>query len=314
MKVWYEGSARDWSIDFSTKGKYFAKESPSGKQIFLRPSQRATNLYYKDKDNTWVPLSLYSNYKIDQHRAAAKSQRSANTSITIRENMKNTGVIDKLFGKSRVRVDWQKKKLTWQQTTFDLKYEKELDWSWRYEYPRAVNVPNVQLGQTDPEFIKVKDAFNLTMPLNKVKTVIRYYLQNNEYLTFLKIIKDTQSQVGYDVTEKLLWSWEFTCSPDKYNVKENLDPRNYGKGYQFASSANIAVKLRKDPTKKLVLGMVLVGNSYYTRNKIEWKGYEAVAEHFKSLACYYDSGDVTGWIYVVPDHQRILPMYVIDWE
>jgi len=163
----------------------------------------------------------------------------------------------------------------------------------------------------------VKEAFNLTLPHNKVTTVTRYYLLNNEYPTYLKIFFNIQSQVGDNVTEKLLWSWDFVYSPDKYNVKENLDNRNFfGKGYPLASSANIAVKLRKDHTKKLLLGMVLLGNSYYTLpNKPGLRGYKAVAEHFNSLACYYDSGDgATGWIYVVPDHQKILPMFVIDFE
>jgi len=65
--------------------------------------------------------------------------------------------------------------------------------------------------------------------------------------------------------------------------------------------------------------MVLIGNPYYITlaNKNGLRGYEAgeKIEDFNSLACYYDSEDgVTGWIYVVPDDQRILPMYVIHWE
>jgi hypothetical protein len=241
--------------------------------------------------------------------------------------MKNTGVLEKIFRNSRVKVDWQKKKLSFHQEDFDLKFETELDYRWPYENPREVNenVPHIQLLATDLEFIKVKDAFKLTMPPNNVKSVIRYYLPK-EYENFLKLKYKMQFPVSYDVNDKLLWSWNFTSSPYKYNVnkipKSDEDRNNpYGPGYQFASSANIAVKLRKKPTKKLVLAMVLIGNPYYTLvNKNGLWGYEALektdlADSFNSLACYYDSEDgVTGWIYVVPDDQRILPMYVIHWE
>jgi len=150
------------------------------------------------------------------------------------------------------------------------------------------------------------------MPNSKVKVVKRYYLLN-EYLTCLKISRDLQSPTGLIVTEKLLWSWDFTHSPDKYNVKENQDKNYYGKGFLFASSAAIASKLKKDSQKRLVLAMVLVGKTYYTKGS-PFNRYEAVSEHFNTLACYYDNDGIPGWIYVIPDAQRILPMYVIDWE
>jgi len=324
VKVWYENSLREWSIDFSNKTRIFAQQTDPSKQIFLRTSQRAPNFFYKNKDNIWVPLSLSFNYKIDKSRANAKQQHSKMTPITIRENMKNTGVLEKLFRNSKFTVDLQKKKLYFHQEAFDLKFENELDYNWRYQTPRMVNidVPRANLQPEDPEFIKVRDPFNLTMPQNNLKTVIRYYLPK-EYETFLTLINQMQSQVSYDVKEKLLWSWEFNSSEYKYNVTKNLDSNNtnnpYGTGYQFASSANIAVKLRKKQSKKLVLAMVLIGNPYYTlANKNGLRGYEAVekTDCFNTLACYYpDSGDgVTGWIYVVQDDQRILPMYVINWE
>jgi hypothetical protein len=140
-------------------------------------------------------------------------------------------------------VDWQKKKLYFHQQVFDLKYEKELDYYWPYESQREHKVLHVQLLPNEPEFIKVKDALKLTMPQTNVKTVIKYYFP--EYHNFLTSLK-RHPQVSYDVMEKLLWSWEFTSLVDKYNVDKNLDKDNpYGMGYQFASSANIAVKLKK---------------------------------------------------------------------
>jgi hypothetical protein len=125
------------------------------------------------------------------------------TPITIRENMKNTGVLEKLFRNSKFTVDLQKKKLYFHQEAFDLKFENELDYNWRYQTPRMVNidVPRANLQPEDPEFIKVRDPFNLTMPQNNLKTVIRYYLPK-EYETFLTLINQMQSQVSYDVKEK----------------------------------------------------------------------------------------------------------------
>jgi len=310
-KVWYENSLREWSIDFTNKTKFFAKQTEPPKQIFLRHSQRATNFYYKDKDNIWVPLSLSSNYKIRADRPHVKTY--------IQENMKTTGMLDKIFKNSRVQVELQNKKLYFRQEVYDIKCEQELDYHWPYENPREFNekVPHEKLPLDDPEFIKVKDAFKLTMPQKTVKTVTRYFLP--EYETFLNLNKKMQYQDSYEVKDKLLWSWDFTASPYKYDVNKNEKNNPYGPGYQFASSANIAVNLRKKKSKILVLGVVLIGNPFYITlaNKNGLGGLEAGGEieDFNSLACYYDSEDgVTGWIYVVPDDQRILPMYVIHWE
>jgi hypothetical protein len=246
MKVWYENSLKEWSINFSNIKKIFADQTEPSKQISLRPSPRAPNFYYRDKNNTWVPLSLSSNSKIDKYRATAKDL----SQIPIREIMQNTGVMDKILRNSRVNVDLKKFILCFHQETFDLTIEKNLDYYWQYENPRdwvKENTPLLKLQPNDTQFIKVKNAFKLTMPQNNVKTVIRYFLP--EYETFLTTIKKMQSQV-----DKLLWSWEFTTSPC-IAVNKNLDSNNpYGTGYQFASSANIAVKLREKKISKISAG------------------------------------------------------------
>jgi len=247
MKVWYEKSLREWSIDFN---KMIVNQTDPSKQILLRTSKRVKNFYYKLKDNTWVPLSLSSNYKIDKRRSA-KEIHSKVTSIIIQENIKNTGVIDKVLRNSKFKVDWQKKKLSFHQEEFDLKCEPELDYHWQYENLREVNVktPYDQLLPDDLEFIKVNDALKLTMPQNNVKTVIRYYFVN-EYETFLNLNIKMQPQEGYEVKDKLLWSWEFTFSQFKYIVNKKDTNNPYGPGYQFASSAKIAANLRKKHSKK----------------------------------------------------------------
>jgi len=117
-------------------------------------------------------------------------------------------------------------------------------------------------------------------------------------------MKINQPAIGH-LNEKLLWCWDFT---PEIAVKES-NSAQFGKGVHLASDARFAVSFRgKSDPKRLVLVQVFIGRMFFTESKP--KEYESISDFFHTMVVR--NGD--GWVYVVPDAQRILPLFLIDYE
>jgi hypothetical protein len=282
-----------------------ATDGGSGKLIPLQPKPRPISWYYQTKDNIWVPISLLNNFKIDQFRAAAQKDNHKVSQFNIREQIRSATVIEKFF-KKVVALDFNKKKLILSgQQSLELRHEKDLDFIkyWKPDMPRTVSHPQDTLGPNDLDYGKVRDVFNLTLPGVPIRSITRYYHVESLEAYQKAGMKINQPAIGL-LNEKLLWCWEFT--PD-IAVKET-NTSQFGKGVCLASDAALAASFRsKSEPKRLVLVQVYVGRMFFTENKP--KEYEMISDFFNSCVVRVEEG----WVYVIPDASRILPLFLIEY-
>jgi len=297
---------KEWKIDFTNQQKIVATEGGTGKLIPLKPHARPIAWFYEIKDKTWAPISQLNNFKIDQFRAESQKNNNKVTVFNIRENIRSSSVIEKFFKKA-VTIEFSKKKLKLGNVVFEIRHEKEIDQvrQFKPDMPRAPPGPHAVLTPNDVDFVKVRDAFHLTLPTHNVKSITRFYhteILENYQRAGMKV---NQPSIGL-LNEKLLWSWDFT--PETIAIKET-STSSYGKGYYFSSDAALAVSLRpKSEPKRIVLSQVYLGRMFFSENRP--KEYDAVADFFHTLVVR--SGE--GWLYVVPEVSRILPSFLVEYE
>jgi len=160
------------------------------------------------------------------------------------------------------------------------------------------------------EFKKVKQAFNLTLP-HQIKSIIKFHGDRSVYVLANAKLKFLNS--------KLLWSWNFRHENNRIVFNQEKDTK-FGTGYYLASDAALAQYFSTQTNNpSLVLSQVSLGKTHYyiENNPLQFYNHKDVKSSYHTLAVRIQkvkflNKEIEGWIYVIPEENRIFPTYLIE--
>jgi len=281
--------------------------------------------YYHDH-GYWIPISSFNNYRIEQARETCKKKKQKMPQIYITEGA-NTSILSYFTGK-RLKVDVTNSQLLYsgKQFAFEIEGTIETYKNWAPDEDRAYCVSSEKLSLNDAkekalEYKKVRYAFHLTLPQRSIITITKFHGDRSQYVLANARLKF--------INTKLLWGWNFRI--ENPNQKENndhiilnpekdteKDSTKFGPGYYFASDAAIAQHFNTQNNNLLVLSQVSLGKTYYYTDNNPKAYYYLPNNSYHTLAVKQkvkvDSKEIEGWIYVIPQENRIFPIFLVSYK